>query len=109
MKRSVYYRLDGQDERLRSDLCRLPGFAGVLTEFKPGERQRKTLNSLLDGQDVAQHRIFEFMQALIDLADRLEDIKHQIPQIAPDRERQIKTCEEVNEQLATSVIDMEAA
>lgn len=107
MKRTTFYRLGGSDDKLRGELARLPGFAGVLSDFKPGERQRKTLNNLLEGQDVAQYRLFEFMQALEDLAEQLEAIQDAIPQIKPDRQRQIKTCREINEELAKEIVDME--
>lgn len=108
MKRTVFYRLDDEDAQLRGELERLPGFAGVLPEFKPGERHRKTLNALLANDDVSQQRMFEFMDALNNLADQLEAIMDLIPQVKPDRLRQIQTCKEINEELAKAITEMEA-
>jgi len=108
MKRTIFYRLDDDDAQLRCELERLPGFAGVLPEFKPGEPYRKTLNALLANDDVSQQRMFEFMDALNGLADQLEAIMDLIPQVKPDRLRQIQTCKEINEELAKTIVEMEA-
>lgn len=107
MRRTIFYRLDDEDAQLRGELERLPGFAGVLTEFKPGEAHRKTLNALLANDDVSQQRMFEFMDALNDLADQLDAIMNLIPQVKPDRLRQIQTCREINEELAKTIAEVE--